>query len=368
MNKRFSTLLIMMSILAITLAACRGAPTDTPQLIPTEIEEMQPTETSEMMATETAEMAVTESVSIEDQQIASGTVTATEVVSEGPGWLVIHAEEDGSPGTVLGQSPVIDGENTSVVVSIDMEGATDTLYAILHNDTGEVGTYEFPDADPPAQVDGEVVVVPFEASSTEMVTASVSVGNQELTEGQVTVEEVVSEGAGWIVIHADADGSPGQVIGQTAVSNGENNDVVVDINTEDATETLYAMLHTDTDEEGTYEFPDADPPVQDNGEIVMESFQATMPEMEGVSISIQDSEFSPAEQSVPVGTTVVWTHEGSLSHTVTADEGAFDSGTLTNGDTFSFTFEEAGTYAYHCSFHGAPGGQGMSGVITVTEE
>jgi plastocyanin len=100
----------------------------------------------------------------------------------------------------------------------------------------------------------------------------------------------------------------------------------------------------------------------------VEPFQATMPMMEGTRITIQDSVFEPGEVTVPVGTTVIWEHEGSFNHTVTADDGTFDSGTLTNGDTFTFTFEEAGAYPFHCIFHGAPDGVGMSGVITVTEQ
>jgi len=112
------------------------------------------------------------------------------------------------------------------------------------------------------------------------VTPSVTVSDQAIEDSTVTVDTVVSDGPGWIVIHADEDGSPGPVIGQAAVSDGENADVSVEIDTEAATETLWAMLHADTGEEGTYEFPDADPPVELEGEIVMQSFStvAVLPE------------------------------------------------------------------------------------------
>jgi plastocyanin len=71
--------------------------------------------------------------------------------------------------------------------------------------------------------------------------------------------------------------------------------------------------------------------------------------------------FEPAEVSVAVGDAVTWTHEGGLPHTVTATDGAFDSGTLAGGDTFAFTPEEAGTFDYVCSIHPE-----MTGTVTVS--
>jgi hypothetical protein len=56
---------------------------------------------------------------------------------------------------------VVDGENTDVVIEIDVAAATETLYAMLHTDVGEVGTYEFPGDDVPVTADGEVVTPSF---------------------------------------------------------------------------------------------------------------------------------------------------------------------------------------------------------------
>src|SRR6185437_11377816 len=79
------------------------------------------------------------------------------------------------------------------------------------------------------------------------------------------------------------------------------------------------------------------------------------------SVAIQDYDFAPATLTIPVGTIVQWTNQGQDMHTTTSDSGAWDSGTLTNGKTFSFTFTKAGTFAYHCNFHAA-----MHGTIVVT--
>jgi plastocyanin len=69
--------------------------------------------------------------------------------------------------------------------------------------------------------------------------------------------------------------------------------------------------------------------------------------------------FSPRTVSAGVNTLVTWTNNGGL-HTVTSDEGLFDSGNL--GATFTFNFTKPGTYNYHCIYHVA---QGMVGTITI---
>jgi plastocyanin len=201
---------------------------------------------------------------------------------------------------------------------------------------------------------------------------SVTVEDQTVQNGQVIVASAVSDGPGWVVIHAEQDGAPGPVVGQAALVDGENTDIAVDIDPEAATTTLYAMLHTDSGEEGTYDFPDGDPPVEVDGKIVVKSFQAEQEETgldsaRQAEVEVVDSAFEPEEVEISAGTTVVWTQTGSLPHTVTADDGTFDSGDMSSGDTFEYTFEEPGTYPYYCAYHGGEGGEGMSGVITVTQ-
>lgn len=83
------------------------------------------------------------------------------------------------------------------------------------------------------------------------------------------------------------------------------------------------------------------------------------------AVEMKNFSFNPANLQIAAGTTVTWTNNDSAGHTVTADNGTFDSGTLRKGDKFSFTFNEAGTFAYYCRPHGGKGGQGMAAVITV---
>jgi hypothetical protein len=85
----------------------------------------------------------------------------------------------------------------------------------------------------------------------------------------------VSAGPGWLVVHAQKDGNPGAVLGYSPVNDGDNADVVVVIDATQATQTAYAMLHTDAGTVGTYEFPGSDGPVMVGDQIVNPAFQIT---------------------------------------------------------------------------------------------
>ena len=91
----------------------------------------------------------------------------------------------------------------------------------------------------------------------------------------------------------------------------------------------------------------------------------SQPPTRPTEVQIADDAFAPKAISVPVGTILVWTRTGTHPHTVTADDGSFDSGLLRGTDTFQRTFDAAGVYAYYCDVHGGPGGLAMSGVVTV---
>jgi plastocyanin len=69
------------------------------------------------------------------------------------------------------------------------------------------------------------------------------------------------------------------------------------------------------------------------------------------SVNIQNMAFSPATLSVAAGTTVTWTNNDAMTHTVTADNSSFDSGNLAQGATFTHKFTAAGTISYHCKIH-----------------
>jgi plastocyanin len=73
--------------------------------------------------------------------------------------------------------------------------------------------------------------------------------------------------------------------------------------------------------------------------------------------------YAPAQVSVKVGTTVVWTNTGAVAHTVTADDGtSFDSGSIDPKASFTLSPPAVGMFAYHCTFH-----LWMKGELTVTQ-
>jgi plastocyanin len=70
-----------------------------------------------------------------------------------------------------------------------------------------------------------------------------------------------------------------------------------------------------------------------------------------VTVDIHDHTFDPAQLKVAAGTTVTWTNGDTGAHTVTADNGLFDSGVLEPGQSYSTWLGGSGTVAYHCEIH-----------------
>ena len=60
---------------------------------------------------------------------------------------------------------------------------------------------------------------------------------------------------------------------------------------------------------------------------------------------------NPFTRSLASSGKVTWINNDGTTHDIESDEDLWDSGDMSNGDTFSFTFTAAGTYAYHCSIH-----------------
>lgn len=213
---------------------------------------------------------------IPDQALASGEinlatdliVTAKSVLSDGPGFVVIHADNGGQSGDVIGFAAVEDGLTSDLSIPIDGI-LTAIVYPMLHSDTGTIGEYEFgtvEDADLPVSINEAVVVFPID------VAASITYAGI-LQDNLLTVEKAVIDQGGWLVIHANnGDGGPGDVIGAARLHSGVNFDITVALDKEMMTDTLFPMLHYDTSEIGAYEFgtvDDADLPVTVDNQVVV---------------------------------------------------------------------------------------------------
>jgi plastocyanin len=78
------------------------------------------------------------------------------------------------------------------------------------------------------------------------------------------------------------------------------------------------------------------------------------------TIAMKGLAFNPASLTIVKGAKVTWMNDDSTTHTVTSDTGAFESGNLSPGNSFTHQFNDAGTFPYHCSIHTF-----MKGTITV---
>ena len=89
-------------------------------------------------------------------------------------------------------------------------------------------------------------------------------------------------------------------------------------------------------------------------------YDTTLAEGSPSSVAIADFAFAPQALTVPLGTTVTWTNNDPLGHSIVAGDGSFTSDTLGNGTTFQFTFDAPGQHSYICGIHPQ-----MSGTVTV---
>jgi plastocyanin len=207
--------------------------------------------------------------------------------------------------------------------------------------------------------------------------ATIVADDQDSDGSSIVVAQVDLPAAGFIAVHADGGGSPGPVIGVSELlPAGSTNDVTVTLDEPLAADaTVFPMVHIDTDDNGVYEFgtvegvdgpgltADGDVAVVPANVVVAAGDSAGTDESaEGGDNTITIANFTfDGVTEVPVGTTVVVVNSDAAPHTWTADDGTFDSGALNEGDTFEFTFDEAGEFAYHCNFHPS-----MTGTIVVT--
>ncbi|MCA9957546.1 MAG: hypothetical protein KC443_00845 [Anaerolineales bacterium] len=214
-----------------------------------------------------------------DQPVVNGEIVVERVVSNGPGWVVIHYEDNDELGLIIGFAPLVDGVNEQVHVPIVETAVTDPLYIMLHQDTGDIGEFNFPREDPQVTYNDIVMTpIPF----------GINPGNILYTQDQplvieddtvtVSVPLVIVDIDTWVVIYADAAGSPGDILGQTWVAAGIHHDVQITVAADAVTDTLHVILHHDADSDQNFDYPDgADNPLQRNRHIIQAPFDLLTP-------------------------------------------------------------------------------------------
>lgn len=234
-------------------------------------------------------------VSADDQVLdaaASNEVTIASVHLENDGFVVIHEDDNGAPGAVIGHHQAQAGDNADIVVTLDRNVENgETLYAMLHDDSNSNDTYDFVSA---GDEDGPLLDGNGDPITDSFMVNVPSISASDLTLSDlstvVSVDAAFSNGPGFVVIHENActddNGDPtfGDVIGYAAVSDAANSDISITLDRPAADgEDLCAMLHTDTGTTGTYEFDgsagsDDGPVVLADDSIVMDSFNVSVDE------------------------------------------------------------------------------------------
>ena len=128
-------------------------------------------ETADETTSDDDEMAMDElapSVTVQAQDVIKGEITIAEAVAQVKGWIVVHADDAGSFGPIIGQSSLEAGVTTGLTVEIDVDAATETLYAMLHRDAGVYDVFEFPGPDMPVLEEGEPISPAFRVTIGEM--------------------------------------------------------------------------------------------------------------------------------------------------------------------------------------------------------
>ncbi len=181
------------------------------------------------------------------------------VLSDGPGIVVIHANDNGNAGAILGAAFVKDGLTQNIDVMVDTAAIGPVVWPMLHIDAGTIGKYDGLDVDTVVSADGEAVTFTINDAP------SLTVLDQKIADdGTITIHKAIMDAPGWIAIHADNAGAPGEVIATAFVHAGANWDVKIKVDAAKAGAKVFPMLHYDTGVMGTYEFgtvKDADAPV-----------------------------------------------------------------------------------------------------------
>ncbi|MEZ4657198.1 MAG: fasciclin domain-containing protein [Caldilineaceae bacterium] len=145
-----------------------------------------------------------------DQEAIDGAIRVVRVTASDAGFVVVHTDDNGKPGPVIGYAPVPAGVSANVIVPIDVEAATDTLHVMLHVDGGQAGVYEGPgDPDGPVRRGDAIVMHPFAltGAKTTVIGAATAAGDFTtlLTELEAAGLTKTLKGDGPFTIFAPSD-------------------------------------------------------------------------------------------------------------------------------------------------------------------
>lgn len=216
------------------------------------------------------------------QDANTGQIIVDSVSATQDGWLLIRKDRKGAPGDMIGFAPVHRGTTTNIRVDIQTsdvfgdDNITLTLWATLVADPNALFPLTLPD--PTITERASMAVAAFggtlagpaaqmpatsrSSGSSPTNANKITVRDQDTSNGQVIVDTVTAAQDGWLLIHKDANGRPGGVLGFVSVRRGLNTKVTVDIKTTNAkgdnivTRALWATLLADPNALVPFALPD----------------------------------------------------------------------------------------------------------------
>jgi predicted secreted protein len=230
------------------------------------------------IVTESFEVSVAPmgSLAVEDQVLRNNVVNVASITLDRGGYVVIHASNEAGDGPMVPEiisEPVYleAGDYTNVEVPVKEEANVttgDTVWVMLHTDTGTEEEYEFDGSNgfdlPITDAEGNVIVKPLEITDVTMIaiTGSLTVDNQPVVDNQISVGAVTLSESGWVVVHASNEAGDGPMVPEIIsepmyLEAGTTEDVMVsftesaEVNTDD---TVWVMLHNDSGVAEMYEF------------------------------------------------------------------------------------------------------------------
>lgn len=227
---------------------------------------------------------------VDQEGLGLGIVVAS-VTLPAQGFVAVHADADGGPGPVIGVSKLLAaGTSTDVEIMFDAPlEVSGTLYPMLHIDMDGDSEYTFmpPDnaIDLPALFDAEdVAVVGINVTVLPATAPSALAADEQTSDGTtVVIASVTIPSNGFVAIHADNEGAPGAVIGNSELLQaGENTDVVITLDEAlTASGVVWPMIHIDLDGDGEYTFVPPDnaidvPGITEDGNVAVVPVQINL--------------------------------------------------------------------------------------------
>lgn len=96
---------------------------------------------------ETQKNSLNSRIIVQDQELIESSFVINKIKVLVLGWIVIHNDENGKPGLIIGKLSMKPGDYSNIKILVDYTHGTSKLYAMLHDDKGVLGVFEYPGAD-----------------------------------------------------------------------------------------------------------------------------------------------------------------------------------------------------------------------------